>query len=140
MFLTEGWRGAPPLREKDGLELVDRFGDDAFIAVTAQFVFLAELVDAVADVGGEFELQVVGGLLHPVLEALDCASGLIVVVGVERGRAVRVGLASRERRLADLLLDGRRLEAVFLVVLLLDPPAALVSAMADSMASLGSSA
>ncbi|SFR88674.1 hypothetical protein SAMN05216559_0520 [Halomicrobium zhouii] len=54
-------------RSEISSELVGWRGNALFVVTAVEVVLLAELPDTVADVSGEFELQVAGGLLHTFL-------------------------------------------------------------------------
>jgi len=78
-------------------ELVGTGCRHAFVFLTpAQVELLSEFADAVTDVCGQFELQVVGGVLHSFFEMFDLSCGLVGVCGTLAGHVGRVGLGTGE--------------------------------------------
>jgi hypothetical protein len=58
-------------------ELGLRFGCNALVAAV-EVELPSQLPDSVADVGSEFEFEVVCGRLHTILQLFDLAGGLVV--------------------------------------------------------------
>src|SRR6185312_788223 len=88
-------------------------------------IAVLQLLDAIAQRGGLLELQIRRGRLHLRAQSRDVR--LQLAVCLEQSRVVRgladgdvVALVHARHHIVDALDDGRRGDAVFAVVLLLD--------------------